>query len=78
VGHSARHAAEEIEFLGLEDLRFEADLVDCGAHGLDEAEEQLEFTGSVELAIAFGTDEEESVGIAVGAEGEAKIDFELV
>lgn len=78
MGHSARHAAEEIEFLGLEDLRFEADLVDRGAHRFDEAEEQLEFTGSVELAIAFGTDEEEAVGIAIGAEGEAEIDFEFV
>ena len=65
MGHSARHATEEIEFLGLEDLRFEADLVDCGAHRFDETEEQFEFTGAVELAIAFGTDEEESVGIAV-------------
>ena len=72
VRHAARHLAEQVEFLRLQDLRLQADLVHDQAHALHQRDEQADVVGG-ELFAGLFADEEQAEDFAFRGQREAKL-----
>ena len=73
VGHPARHAPEEIEFLRLEDLRLQLDLVHDQTQIFHQSDEQVDVRGGEGFVGGFLADQEQAERLALRGEREAKL-----